>query len=153
MITQVCVCTHAQSCLTLCHPMDWRHPGLTVHGISEYWRRLPCPSPGDLNPRLNLCLLHWQAGSLPCKPLRKSYDRGSMCISPPYNHYYYFYTNIFFSWKIDIASEILHVFFQLGFTNTIVQKSTQYCVNEKNEASDDGEHSEQKVRNDIHMLV
>ena len=50
-----------------------------------------------LNPRLDLCLLHWQAGSLPGKPLRKPYDRGSMCISPPYNHYYYFYTNTFFS--------------------------------------------------------
>ena len=40
----------------------------------EYWSRLPFPSPGDLpdpdvltsNPRL-LCLLRWQAGSLPPK--------------------------------------------------------------------------------------
>ena len=38
----------------------------------EYWSGLPCPLPGDLsdsgsNPCL-LCLLHWQAGSLPLVP-------------------------------------------------------------------------------------
>ena len=35
----------------------------------EYWSRLPCPPPGDLpDPGIepsSLCLLHWQAGSLP----------------------------------------------------------------------------------------
>jgi len=38
----------------------------------EYWSGLPCTSPGDLpNPEIEpvslglLCLLHWQAGSLP----------------------------------------------------------------------------------------
>ena len=38
----------------------------------EYWIGLPCPPPGDLltqgsNLRL-LCLLNWQAGSLPPAP-------------------------------------------------------------------------------------
>ena len=38
----------------------------------ECWNELPCSSPGDLpdlglNPHL-LCLLHWQAGSLPLAP-------------------------------------------------------------------------------------
>ena len=38
----------------------------------EYWSGLPCPPPGDLptrrlNPHL-LCVLHWQAGSLPLVP-------------------------------------------------------------------------------------
>ena len=38
----------------------------------EYWSGLPCPLPGDLmtlgsNPRL-VCLLYWQAGSLPLVP-------------------------------------------------------------------------------------
>ena len=38
----------------------------------EYWSGLPSPPPGDLltqgsNPHL-LCLLHWQAGSLPLMP-------------------------------------------------------------------------------------
>ena len=39
-----------QSCPTLCDPMDWNLPGLSVHGISrqEYWSGLPFPSPGDL---------------------------------------------------------------------------------------------------------
>ena len=43
----------------------------------EYWSGLPCPPPGDLpNPGLNsclLCLLPWQAGSLPLTPLGKPY--------------------------------------------------------------------------------
>ena len=41
----------------------------------EHWSGLPCPPPGDLpnsgiEPCL-LCLLHWQAGSLPLAPPRK----------------------------------------------------------------------------------
>ena len=43
----------------------------------EYWSRLPFPPPGDLpNPEINpktLCLLHWQASSLPLVPPWKSY--------------------------------------------------------------------------------
>ena len=41
----------AQSCLTLCDPMDCSLPGSSVHGFSrqEYWSGLPFPSPGDLS--------------------------------------------------------------------------------------------------------
>ena len=44
----------------------------------EYWSRLPCLPPGDL-PDLGLnlsllCLLHWQAGSLPLVPTGKPHD-------------------------------------------------------------------------------
>ena len=39
----------------------------------EYWSELPCPLPGDLpHPGIepaSLCLLHWQAGSLPLSHL------------------------------------------------------------------------------------
>ena len=40
----------AQSCPTLCSPMDCRLPGSFVHGISqqESRSRLPFPTPGDL---------------------------------------------------------------------------------------------------------
>ena len=40
----------AQSCLTLCDPMDFSQPGSSVHGVSrqEHWNGLPFPSPGDL---------------------------------------------------------------------------------------------------------
>ena len=45
----------------------------------EYWSGLPCPPPGIfLTQRLNsclLCLLHWQAGSLPLMPPGKSFYR------------------------------------------------------------------------------
>ena len=38
----------------------------------EHWSELPCPSPGDLPAQGSnlcpLCLLHWQAGSLPVVP-------------------------------------------------------------------------------------
>ena len=38
----------AQSCLTLCDPMDCSLPGSTVHGISQqkYWSGLLSPPPG-----------------------------------------------------------------------------------------------------------
>ena len=46
----LCVlCWVAQSCLTLCNPMDCSLPGSSgPWGFSrwEYWRGLPCPSPG-----------------------------------------------------------------------------------------------------------
>ena len=40
----------AQSCPTLCDPMDCSLPGSSVHGIlrQEYWNGLPFPSPGNL---------------------------------------------------------------------------------------------------------
>ena len=40
----------AQSCLTLCDPMDSSLPGFSVHGIlqAEHWSGLPFPSPEDL---------------------------------------------------------------------------------------------------------
>ena len=40
----------AQSCLTLCDPMDFSLPGSSVHGIlqARILEWLPFPSPGDL---------------------------------------------------------------------------------------------------------
>ena len=40
----------AQSCPTLCDPMDCDPPGSSVHGIlqARYWSGLPFSSPGDL---------------------------------------------------------------------------------------------------------
>ena len=48
--TRVWASTHAQSCLTLCDPMDCSPLGSSNHGISrqEYWSELPFLSPGDL---------------------------------------------------------------------------------------------------------
>ena len=47
----VCVCMHAQSCLTLCNPMETapRQVPLSM-GFSqqEDWKALPFPPPGDL---------------------------------------------------------------------------------------------------------
>ena len=35
LIVSVCVCMHAQLCLTLCGPMDYSLPGSSVHGILQ----------------------------------------------------------------------------------------------------------------------
>ena len=63
---------------TLCDAMDCSLPGSPAMEFSrqEYWSGLPFRAQGDLptqglNPRL-LCLLHWQVGSLPLAPPRKS---------------------------------------------------------------------------------
>ena len=42
------VCPVAQSCLTLCDPVDCSLPDSSVHGIfQEYWRELLFALPGD----------------------------------------------------------------------------------------------------------
>ena len=61
----------AQSCPTLCDPMDCSPPGSSVHGIlqQEYWSGLPFPSPGDLpNPGIKPRSPALQADVLPSEP-------------------------------------------------------------------------------------
>ena len=66
----------AQSCLTLCNPMDCSPPGFFVHGIFQArileWVAISY-SGGSFQPRdrTHICLLHlmhWQVGSLPLAP-------------------------------------------------------------------------------------
>ena len=48
---RVAVGSVAQSCPTVCNPMDCSLPGSSIHEIfqaREYWSGLPFPSPGDL---------------------------------------------------------------------------------------------------------
>ena len=71
-----CVCVSvAQSCQTLCDPMDCSPPGSSVHGDSPSKNTgVGChalsqgifPAQGSKLPLSHL--LHWQAGSLPTKP-------------------------------------------------------------------------------------
>ena len=46
----MCACLHAQSCPTLCDPVDCSLQAPLSMGFSrqEYWSGLPFPSPGDL---------------------------------------------------------------------------------------------------------
>ena len=83
---KACVCVKSlQACLTLSEPMDCSLPGSSVHGI--LWARIQewvaMPSSEDLSdPAIEpvtqgsnlhlLCLLHWQADSLPVMPPGKS---------------------------------------------------------------------------------
>ena len=71
-----CVCTVgcllAQSCPTLCEPMDCSPPGFSVHGILQAKKTgvsLPCPSPGNLpNPGIEPSSPALQADSLLSEP-------------------------------------------------------------------------------------
>ena len=47
----VYVCVHAQSCPTLCNPLDCSPPGSSVHGIfqARILEWVACPPPGDLS--------------------------------------------------------------------------------------------------------
>ena len=72
----VCVCVHVcLVCLTLCDPMDCSLPGSSLHGIfptevgCHFFLQGIFPTRGS-NASL-LCLLHWQAGSLPAESLGK----------------------------------------------------------------------------------
>ena len=69
----------AQSCLTLCDPVDWGPPGSSVQGIFQatileqaaiaYSRDIP---DAGVRPVCLLSLLQWQADSLPLAPPAKS---------------------------------------------------------------------------------
>ena len=67
----------AQSCLTLCNPVDCSPPGSSVHGIPQArileWVAIPF-SRGSSQPRDGThisCLLRWHVYSLPLAPPRK----------------------------------------------------------------------------------
>ena len=78
-VLSVCVLV-TQSCPTLCDPMDWSPSGFSVHGILQAgileWVAISFPQgifpTQGSNPHL-LCLLHWQACSLPLVPPGRCY--------------------------------------------------------------------------------
>ena len=64
----------AQSCPTLCDPLDCSPQGSSVGGFfrQEYWSGLPFPSPGDLpNPGIEPRSPTLRVDSLPSEPLGK----------------------------------------------------------------------------------
>ena len=80
----LCRFSHAQ----LCNPMDRQAPLSMGFSRREYWSELPSPPPRDLskpgsNPHL-LCLLHWQAGSLPLAPPEKPFIVPTLTQMPPH---------------------------------------------------------------------
>ena len=66
----VCVCVCAQSCLTLCDPLDCSSPGSPVHGRRLEWVTISY-SRGSSWPSL----LHWQMDFLPLCHLEKGCSR------------------------------------------------------------------------------
>ena len=79
-LNYVCVLSHFNHVRLFATPWTVAHQAPLSVGFSrqEYWSGLPCipPSPGDLPTQGSnlhlLCLLHWQVGSLPLGPPRKS---------------------------------------------------------------------------------
>ena len=95
-----CMLSCFQSCPTLCDPMDCRPPDSSVHGISQArileWVAIAYFGifvTQGLNLHL-LCLLHWQAGSLPLAPPEKPQELSSfepweelgMCMPSRFSH-------------------------------------------------------------------
>ena len=64
----------AQSCPTLCNPMDYRPPLSMGFSRQERWSGLPFPSPGDLpNPGIEPGSPALQADTLSSEPPGKPY--------------------------------------------------------------------------------
>ena len=78
--------SHAQSCPTLCNPMDCSPQAPLSMGFSrqEHWSGLSRPPPGDLpNPGILLfCLLYWWPDSLLLSPQGSPLGNGSSRVSP-----------------------------------------------------------------------
>ena len=95
-LLKVPACSMASSCLTLCDPVDCSPPGSSIHGDFPH-KNTRMGSHALLqgifltqgsNPNL-LCLLHWQAGSLPLVLPGKSFSSEQWYI------YIYIYIYIF----------------------------------------------------------
>ena len=72
----ICVCSVAQSCLTLCSSMDW-DPLSWRFSRQEYWSGLPCLPPRDLpKPGIEPRSPSLQMDSLPTGPLVKPKNTG-----------------------------------------------------------------------------
>ena len=70
----------AQSCPTLCNPLDYTQS--MEFSRPEYWSRQPFPSPGDLpNPGIEPRSPILQAGSLPAEPQGKPKNTGVASLS------------------------------------------------------------------------
>ena len=87
IVTCVHAWVHAQSCPTLCNPMDYSPPGSSVHGVFQArilkWVAISSTR-GSFWPRNQTCipgLLHWQADSLP--PVHLGSYRASKKIPKP----------------------------------------------------------------------
>ena len=96
----MCACVLvAQSCLTLCDPMNCQAPLSMGFSGQEYWNGWPCPSPGDLPaPGIKPRSPTLQADSLPSEPSGK----------PPGNIYIHvcIYIYIFFFLLYFLSSNI-----------------------------------------------
>ena len=100
-----------QSCPTLCDPMDWSPPGSSVHGILRTrileWVAMlssrDLPDPG-INLRL-LCLLHWQADSLPLSHWRspRTYTNTYLCKTKMWSYAACYFIACFFFINIICA--------------------------------------------------
>ena len=82
MLSYVCVCLAAQSCLTICDPIDCSLPGSSVHGILQArilkWVAIPF-SKGSSQARDRTQVSCTEADSLPTEPPERSLHSVYIC--------------------------------------------------------------------------
>ena len=101
----------AQSCSTLCDPMDLAYQASPSMGFSrqEYWSGLPFPSPGNLpNPGIEPGSPALQTEALPCEPPGKPGVLKTCVLSLANN-----FKSHFFNQLISTNSWILVFYFSL----------------------------------------
>ena len=123
----------AQSCSTLCYPMDCSPPDSSVHGISQAgvleWVAISF-SRGSSQTRdwtWLLCLLHWQADSLPLHHL------GSSLVARLITKYLedFFLHLLMASWKYPTVCDFFHLLTLLAYLSLNVPLSQFKSVAEK----------------------
>ena len=107
----------AQSCLTLCDPMECSPPGSSVHGIFQArileWVAISfSSSSSQIRDRTHVsCLLHWQADSLPLALTGKSHWHDNL---------------LMITWTVSLQKEISFcLFFYFRVPNAWVSLTTQ----------------------------
>ena len=111
-------CSVAQSCLTVCNPIDCSPPGSSVHGILQArkveWVPMPS-SRGSSQPRgrtLVSCLWHWQVDSLSlCHlggPILLTYESVFLLSDLKKNFFFLIFTKLcwFLPYKVVLVSAI-----------------------------------------------
>ena len=85
------MCLVAQSCLTLCNPLDVARQAPLSMGSSrqEYWSGLSFPSPRDLpNPRIKLTSLALTAGFFTIEPPEEAHIIALVGFKPPMSKFF-----------------------------------------------------------------
>ena len=98
----------------------------------EYWSGLSCPPPGDLpDPGIELhllCLLHWQAGSLPLAPTGRPTTECRLYLMVASNKQWTTITDVTFVIRLQTYYDCSYLFFPLW---TFISHAMAHLLYEK----------------------